>query len=736
MNRIFKPLSLLAIATSFVICFTGCGKTTTAVFDESSFRFKVQGEELASDVMAENGEFSLYWDAERATVMLLKNGEPLIGSTPAEEYMNPQLSGRILKNLIAPVVIEYIDNDTKNLEKLDSYSECLENGRILGEKTKKGFRINYCFDKVNIIIPVDYELHDGYIEASVETKNIKENKTKLYSVSLMTGLVSCKNSAENYIFLPDGSGALYSCSDAVTEQSYWIPMYGGDPSSPDLIKYRNTAAARLPVFGVRNKDTAICAIITGGRECAQINATTSAVGSGYSNAYTTFVLRGSTEVSISGIWGRAVVVPTYSNEMTVSQTLSVRYYPLSGEKPAYMQIADCYRNYLISECGLKNTDSDKQLYLNLTMAATHKKFYFGIPAEKVTAITTCNETQNILEDINDIKTAVRLDGIQQGGIEIGKFAGNFKLEQLAVKQSELEMLLKYAKEKDVAVYPNFDIVRFRRGISGYKMAAYSASTSKSLQYFYNIAKGAEDPSSYIYYLINPLLHITAAQRVVDTVRENGFEGVSFGTLSNICYGDYRQRSTYVARGFANRVKGILRDAGKKLSVMGEAANDYAAVMCDDIISSPTSTSRYNGESSAIPFYQLVFKGYVPLSGEAVNLSNDPAHEILYNASLGIGSLYSVTNDDTTVFNLSFFSQLSGGSYWQQSDEIKSAVANNADAFKASQNQSIENYVFLADNITKTTFSNGKEIIANFTSEDYFYGDTVVKSNSYIVTKGG
>ena len=735
MNRIFKPFSLLALVMSFVFCFAGCGETTSAVFDESSFRFKVQGEELESEVIAENGEFSLYWDAERAAVMLLENGRPIIGSIPADEYMNPQLSDRILKNLASSVIIEYIDNDTKNLEKLDSYSECLENGRILGEKTEKGFRISYCFDKVNIIIPVDYELHNGYIEASVATKSIKENKTKLYSVSLMTGLVSCKNSAENYIFLPDGSGALYSCSDTLSEQSYWIPMYGGDPSSPDLIKYRNTAAARLPVFGVKNDDKAICAIITGGNECSRINAVTSA-GSGYSNAYATFVLRGSTEVSISGVWGRAVVVPTYSDEMTVNQTLSVRYYPLSGEKSAYMQMADCYRNYLISKYGLEKTDSDKQLYLNLTMAATLKKFYFGIPAEKVTALTTCKQTQNILEDVGDIKTAVRLDGIQKGGIEIGKFAGNFKLEQLAAKQNELDTLLKYAKEKNVAVYPNFDIVRFRKGVSGYKMAVYSASTSKSLQYFYNIAKGAEDPSSYIYYLINPLLHITAAQRVVATVQENGFEGVSFGTLSNICYGDYRQRSTYVARGFANRVNSILKDAGKNLSVMGEAANDYAAVMCDDIISSPTSTSRYNGESRVIPLYQLVFKGYVPLSGEAVNLSNRPARELLYNASLGIGSLYSVTNDDTTAFNLSFFSQLSGGSYWQQNNEIKSAVADNTDAFKAAQNESIEDYVFLADDITKTTFSNGKAIIANFTSEDYIYGDTVVKSGGYIVTKRG
>ena len=125
-----------------------------------------------------------------------------------------------------------------------------------------------------------------------------------------------------------------------------------------------------------------------------------------------------------------------------------------------------------------------------------------------------------------------------------------------------------------------------------------------------------------------------------------------------------------------------------------------------------------------------------LSGEAVNLSNKPKDELLYNASLGIGSLYSVANDDTTSFNLSFKTQLSGGSYWQQNDDIKAAIAANSEAFRAALNQTIEDYVFLEKDVTKTTFANGKSIIANFTDSDYLYGDTVVAAKGYVVLEGG
>lgn len=730
-----KLLCVTSIITSMAICLSGCGANSVGQSD-SSFRFKVKGEEMSSAAVAENGEYSLYWDSERTAVMLLENGQAVLGSIPADEYNEHALEGRVLQNLTAPVVIEYVDNDTKKAEKLNSLSECLENGRIRCEEIKNGLRVYYCFDSVNIVIPVDYKLCDGYIEVSIATKLIRESNTKLYSISLMNGLVSCKNSEENYLFLPDGSGAIYSCSPIAAENEYWIPMYGGDPSSIDLVKYRNTASAHLPVFGAKSGNTAICAIITGGRECAQINGTTSAAGSGYSNAYVTFVLRGKTEVSISGVWGRAVVIPTYSDQMTVSQTLSVRYYPLEGEKSAYMQMADCYREYLTDKYKLKPLNNDKQLYLNIAMAGTLKKFYFGIPSQKTASITTYDQTKEILEDIGDINLAVRLDGITRGGIEIGKYAGDFEFELKLGSKKQLSSLLKYAREKGIALYPNFDLVRYRKGISGYNMASYSASSAKSLQYFYNIAKGSRDTSSYIYYLINPLLHITASNRAVAAAQENGFEGISLATLSNTCYSDYRQKSTYVARGFANRVNGIFKSAGKKMAVMGEGAHDYSAVMCDDIIASPTSTSGYNGETYSVPFYQIVFKGYVPLSGQAVNLSNEPHVELLYNASLGIGSLYSVANDDTTSFNLSFQTQLSGGSYWQQNDDVKAAVADNSKAYEAAKNQTIEDYEFLKKDVTKTTFSNGKSIIANFTDTEFMYGDVPIAAGGYIVTEGG
>jgi hypothetical protein len=300
----------------------------------------------------------------------------------------------------------------------------------------------------------------------------------------------------------------------------------------------------------------------------------------------------------------------------------------------------------------------------------------------------------------------------------------------------LQSLLKYADKKGIAIYPNIDLVRYRKGIKGYDIPVRSASSAKALQYFYNIAKNNEDPSSYIYYLINPLLHITATARATEAVQGYGFKGISLETLSNMCYGDYKQQSTYVARGFANRVNKIFKTTGKKLAIMGDAANDYAAVMCDDIISSPTKSSNYNGQTARIPFYQIVFKGYVPLSGEAVNLSNQPENELLLNASLGIGSLYSVANDDTAGYNLSFFSQLSGGSYYQIDEQIKSAVEDNRKAYEVAKNQTITDYEILAKGVTKTTFSSGDAIIANFNGEDATVGDITVKAKEYIITEGG
>ena len=56
---------------------------------------------------------------------------------------------------------------------------------------------------------------------------------------------------------------------------------------------------------------------------------------------------------------------------------------------------------------------------------------------------------------------------------------------------------------------------------------------------------------------------------------------------------------------------------------------------DYVIDTPLASSEYHIESVSVPFYSLVFRGYVPMGSESVNLSENWDKAILRCAESGL-----------------------------------------------------------------------------------------------------
>lgn len=74
------------------------------------------------------------------------------------------------------------------------------------------------------------------------------------------------------------------------------------------------------------------------------------------------------------------------------------------------------------------------------------------------------------------------------------------------------------------------------------------------------------------------------------------------------------------------------------------ANDYSAVISDKIFDVPLSSAEYNSLDVDIPFYQIVFKGYVPLSSESINTSANSRKSYLQSVSVGSALQFSLINN--------------------------------------------------------------------------------------------
>ena len=57
---------------------------------------------------------------------------------------------------------------------------------------------------------------------------------------------------------------------------------------------------------------------------------------------------------------------------------------------------------------------------------------------------------------------------------------------------------------------------------------------------------------------------------------------------------------------------------------------------------PLSSSGFSAFAAEIPFYEMVFKGCIPMGSEPVNLSSDPVRTVLRAAETGCGLTYTLT----------------------------------------------------------------------------------------------
>lgn len=704
----------------------------------------VEAEEEYADSgeIANDGSVSLEWDADRLALLLKDQNGGVWGSLPHYQYESMELGGGAKRYVESHLFIDYIEPDTMNIKTLNSYIGAYENGRVYSALIENGIRITYYFDEIGIVIPVEYTLVDGALQVSVDCNEIHEDIFKLYRIHILPFCASTPNSREDYILFPDGSGVLLYCDKDKGTNNFSSQVYGNDPAFVEIMKNKNTAAARMPVFGIKSGDYALCGIITQSEGAAEINGTTGDLDVNYSNVYASFYVRGKDLVKVPEMWGRKLTLNKYSNKMPDNFKIAVRYYPLKPAGQAYIAIADTYRNYLIKEKGLKKQGEDQLLYFDVSMAATIRKFYFGLPFDVTTTVTDYKQVKEIISQTisnTNVNPVVRLSGIQKGGVEVGKIGGGFRFEGVLGSEKDRKTLFEYADKNEVSLYPDFDIVRFRKSSGGFNSSAAikAPTTLTAYQYFYNLATKERDTEKYRYMLLTPAKLMPAFEKLMSLIERKQIDYISLSTLGNTAYSDYRDSRYYLRSGFSetvNQIQNAARNNGIKL--MYEEANDYAAVAAAHIISAPTKTSRYFGEGHPVPFYQIVLKGYIPMSTAAINLQDSPTNEVLMAVSTGIGLLYSVCGTETLDYVSSPYTPLSSGKFSKIQTDVFQTVKRFQEVFDATKDAQIADYIVLDPGVYKTVFNNGTMVIVNFTKNDYRYGNTVVASMGYYFETGG
>ena len=163
-------------------------------------------------------------------------------------------------------------------------------------------------------------------------------------------------------------------------------------------------------------------------------------------------------------------------------------------------------------------------------------------------------------------------------------------------------------------------------------------------------------------------------------------------------------------------KAIKAFTGKKYKIFGTSANSYAAAKLDYIFNTPVKSSKYNLIDRDIPFYQMVFRGSSVLTGETVNLSEEPEIAFLNSVSLGCALGFSVCGQvDISLVKAGGYSFAAQSVYSGISDEIKQYSAEIKPVLEKIGGSYISSYERNGD-IAVTYFSNGLVVAVNFGKE--------------------
>lgn len=702
-----KTLCLLLVLVVPLACFSGCGKSKT-----ESYNKKAQILSVDSGVVASNGKLELSWD-EQLKCVLLKNLETgkVWSNIPYDAYQRGEHYSTF--DIAVQNMQEY---------KSDKFSD--EAAKISCEKIKNGVRITYYYDNVKVSVPIEYTLREDSLLMSMDASKIVEgdNNYRIYYVSPSSKFCSVLQEEEDaYIFAPYGTGALVNTGKQ-PDGKRRIEAAGNNVAALSTTRQVDPEeSGNLQVFGIKDKQDALMCIPEDCAGAVGIHFIAGDAQSDYSNIYPVFYL-----VDFDDVKGRAANSGDVRQLSDRTQSvLSAGFYPLSNENADYNGMAKRYRKYLEDSGFIKEKSEKARSPYSVTVlgGVMTTSSILGIPVSTVKEMTTFKSAQDIISDISEnigIKPVVRLQGFGESGLNIGKVAGGYGFSSKLGSNSDREKLEEYCKSNSIPLYTQFEMIKYAESGSSFSYIFDSAKTAtlhSAEQQGVNIPL-RDFNADLAYRLLSRGKLSKAVDKLISMAEKKKISGIGISSLGEITYSDYgygaKYSSTSLMDSDTKEYIERISKAGHKVS--GSAATYFAAGLLDAVFESPLDTSGKYQLENDIPFYQMVFSDVTPLYSASINYDSNPERKIMLAAASGTGLGFSVLDKFEKAYMENNVYSLYGCVYSKNKDYIKDVVSDYAATFNAVSGSKIVRYDIIDENISKTTFENGKVVYANHSSK--------------------
>lgn len=741
---IFRFISLSLVVCIIACIFAGCGSNKKALIKLQNYENKnLVSNYFGSRVVCENDYWQLIWDDENKLVSFY---DKLTGNIWGQIPQDALNSGAFLTNsLKSAVYVYYRDANTLGEKYAYSSEGAVENGYVWTNVIKNGLSVTYDFFEYKFAVTVDYVLEGNSFSTIVDpAKMYDDGENYITGVSVLPFVCSTQNDTKtDWLFMPDGSGSIIkptTMGSMGTEGQ--AKIYGDDLSIHEYYFESLKQDIKMPVFAAGRENGGLFAIISSGAEQSSLCWNMGSSSVGYSSIYPFFRIRGySLEKTPSGFGWTALSHIKLFDESVNENVFRTDYYALNAKNTNLSGMANLYRSYLTLRNKLTKSEiSETAANYKFVGATIQPDFFLGIPTTKLFPLTTTKQVGEITTEISNSlgsDFSVNLVGFGNSGIDEGEVAGGFKVASKLGGWKGYKKLTESLKNIGVNSFLDFDILSLGKSGSGFSYKNDAATLPNGPAATFG-KKNSVSHATYVdnYHLLSRKELPNAALKVLNLKNKLAGSGISFNSLASSIYSDYSYNDFRNCKNMANDVKTILFAVSKRnITISSASANDYAACVSDVLTDCPISSSNYDFQSYSVPFYQMVFKGYKPMSSVSLNLTNEATDGLLTCIESGMAPSYTVVSNYENELRNSKHSFIYGSVYENQKASLIDTAKSNQEYFNSIKGAEIVDYIVVNENVRITKFSNGVYTVVNYGNTDYKSDYGVVSAKSYITGIG-
>ncbi len=595
------------------------------------------------------------------------------------------------------------------------------------------------------VVPVEYSLQIDGFSARVLTDRIEEvsHAYKLQSLTFLEYFASSEGN-DGQFFVPDGSGALIDW-DHNHVSTYSQPFYGADYSIQNEEMTQLAQNSCLPVYGILRPTGSVLTIVEEGAENGTLYAESPDCSATPNHIYTLFTMRHMDTTDI----GADQLIPVYNLFVQDLSTAfpTQRYVLLGAEESSWQAMAQTYRRYLLDTGGIRQADAAApSVYLTYWGMTLEDASFLGIPYDRKIVLSTLKEIGEDMEALSADgcgQAAIRLVGFSDRGLT-PKTNNRFSLSRKLGSLQDLTALNQQLQSAGGRLYTDGSFQLVYGGGNGFSKKTDSAHYLNRVL----VKRGDYDPVTRFFdntgdavpYFASPKRYADyISGYLTDAARRLGTKpAVSYGTAGRYLGGDYTTHTAVSRTDALSTLQTALETARSAAEAMSfDTGNAYVLPYADDLYDLPLTCSRFDAETTAVPFYPMVIHGLLPYCGSAINLSYDRNEQLLRSVEYGAALSYTLISREDSLLtgtalgrtnyslnsrdNLTEFTAL-----WQRLGAFQRHVAG----------QTMTDHTALNESVFCTTYADGSRAYVNYSDADYTAAGLTVKAHDFTLVIAG